>query len=376
MSKRIFHRYLGLSLSVILLIMSITGVMLLWKKEYLWLNIGDSRELITPELLPNAIANIESQYKLNEVVFIQFYSEDLAIHKVFLSEQRYAWHNQRGDFIQLWQGNERFEDFVLDLHHRFLLGNTVGLNIAGIGGIFASLTSTLGLLIWWRRRKRLSKGFLPQNYKRGGLLISHGNLGAVFFIPITLLIVTGVILVYPVESRSVLLDSFGLNEPAHIEYDASSSKLNSNKSLDHTEKPRLSSWSAMINYAQERFPESRIRSAQPAKISPTKEQAFQVNNSEPSNVKRSINLQQVDGWHRLGRTSIKFYDDGRIEVQDELKQAVAKRVLGFTYPLHTAKLGFAYKLFLTLVGLAFSIICVFGVYAYFLSVRINRRSPS
>jgi len=109
MSKRIFHRYLGLSLSVILLIMSITGVMLLWKKEYLWLNIGDSRELITPELLPNAITNIESQYKLNEVVFIQFYSEDLAIHKVFLSERRYAWHNQRGDFIQLWQGNERFE---------------------------------------------------------------------------------------------------------------------------------------------------------------------------------------------------------------------------------------------------------------------------
>ena len=170
MLKRRLHRYIGLAISAILLIISITGVLLLWKKEYLWLSIHDARETVATELLPSAINNIESQYDANEVVFIQFYSEDLALHKIFLTERRYAWHNQHGDFIQQWSANERLEDFLLDLHHRFLLGNTIGLNIAGIGGLLALLVIILGLVIWWRRRNRLLKGLLPKTFNRACLL--------------------------------------------------------------------------------------------------------------------------------------------------------------------------------------------------------------
>jgi len=106
---------------LILLSISITGVILIWKKEYLWLSVDGARQTVDPKLLPEAIDNIESSYASGEVAFIQLYSEDLSIHKVSLSERRYAWHNQRGDKVQVWSGNQRWEDFFLDLHHRFLM---------------------------------------------------------------------------------------------------------------------------------------------------------------------------------------------------------------------------------------------------------------
>lgn len=83
MPIKLIHRYIGLLLCLILLSISITGVILVWKKEYLWLSVDGAREVVDPKLLPEAIDNIESSYASGEVAFIQLYSEDLSIHKVF-----------------------------------------------------------------------------------------------------------------------------------------------------------------------------------------------------------------------------------------------------------------------------------------------------
>ncbi|MBL4672334.1 MAG: PepSY domain-containing protein, partial [Arenicella sp.] len=158
MSIKLFHRYIGLLLCLIMLSISITGVILVWKKEYLWLSVDGARQVADPNMLAKAIENIEASYDDGEVTFIQLYSEDLSIHKVFLSDRRYAWHNQRGDKVQVWSGNQRWEDFFLDLHHRFLLGNKIGLNIAGFGGLLALPLLVLGFILWWPRRRLLSLG--------------------------------------------------------------------------------------------------------------------------------------------------------------------------------------------------------------------------
>ena len=375
MLRKSLHRYLGLALSAILLVISVTGVMLLWKKEYLWLSVDGSREIIAPYQLPNAIETIENHYAENEVLFIQLYSEDLSIHKVFLSDRRYAWHTQHGEFIQQWKANERFEDLILDLHHRFLLGNAVGLNIAGFGGLFALLLIILGISIWWRRRQVLSKGFMLRRILtrelfangsiglRARLIVSHGNLGAVFAIPFALLIVTGVILVYPVESRWLVLESTGHMREANLDK-TSLSELSESQAISKIDHSRgeLISWRDMISAAYERFPNSQIRSVQPARLS-----------EADMTAKRVVSLQQEHGWHRLGRTSMKFFADGRVEIRDELKQAMALRVFGFSYPLHTAKLGSLYKLFLTMVGLALALVCLFGVTSYLKNMLIPKR---
>lgn len=337
-----FHRYLGVVLCLIMLSVSLTGVVLVWKKEFLWLTVEGAREGINTDLLASAIDNIEVSYAKDEVIFIQLYSEDLSIHKVFLAGRRYAWHNQHGGKIQVWSGNERWEDFFLDLHHRFLLGNTIGLNIAGFGGLLILPLVIVGLIIWWPRRRFLSRGLFPAKFERSSLIRSHGKIGGVFALPILLLAATGVILVYPVESRSVLLESIGANGPA----------ITQTNSFDISNgMPR---WSQLIQLARQKFPESRIRSVQP---------------SSAKSAKRSVNLQQKEGLHRLGRTSLKFYSSGELVIQDELRQARVKRVFGFSYPLHTAKLGLFYRLFVTLVGLAFSLLCLLGFVSYLKGLR-------
>ena len=337
MSIKLFHRYIGLLLCLIMLSISLTGVVLIWKKEYLWLSVDGARESVDTSLLAKAIENIEASYAADEVTFVQLYSEDLSIHKVFLSGRRYAWHTQYGDKVQVWSGNERWEDFFLDLHHRFLLGNTIGLNIDGFGGLLVLLLVVLGLTLWWPRRKLIALGIRPKSFRHGALMMSHANTGAIFSLPILLLTITGVILVYPVESRLVLLDSTGLNGPAIVEkstFDASDG---------------LPSWAAVIELARQTFPQSSIRSVQP---------------SSTRSHKISVNLQQQEGWHRLGRSSLKFHANGDLSIQNELAQLTAKRIFDFLYPLHTAKLGLVYRLFSTLVGLGLALLSLLGLVSY------------
>lgn len=346
MPIKLFHRYLGLALCLVMLSISMTGVFLVWKKEFLWLTVESSREEVDTRWLAKAIDNIEASYAKDEVIFIQLHSEDLSIHKVFLSGRRYAWHNQRGEKIQIWSGHERWEDFVLDLHRRFLLGNTIGLNIVGFGGLLVLPLIVFGLIIWWPRRKLLSRGLLFRCSEPGALVASHGNIGGVFALPISLLVISGVILVYPVESRVVLLESIGANQAT-------------TKAGSFDVSNGMPNWSSLIQIAREQFPESRIRSVQP---------------SSTKSAKRSVNLQQKVGLHRLGRTSLKFFGSGVLVIEDELKQPRAKRVFGFSYPLHTAKLGWFYRLFVTFVGLAFSLLCVLGLVSYFKALSVNRKS--
>lgn len=337
MSIKLLHRYIGLLLCTIMLTISLTGVLLVWKKEYLWLTLEQAGEPVNTGLLAQAIETIEASYAQDEVIFIQLYSEDLSLHKVFLTDRRYAWHNQRGGKIQVWSGNQRWEDFFLDLHHRFLLGNTIGLNIAGFGGLLLLPLIAFGFFLWWPRRKTLSRGLFPRSRNRVMLIRSHGNIGGVFALPIMLLAITGVILVYPVESRTVLLESIGQGGLATTSlevFDVSNG---------------MPAWSELIQRARDTFPGSRIRSVQP---------------SSTKSAKRSVNLQQENGWHRLGRTSLTFHGNGELVINDELKQAMAKRVFGFSYPLHTAKLGLIYKLVITLVGLAFALLCALGLMSY------------
>jgi uncharacterized iron-regulated membrane protein len=42
----------------------------------------------------------------------------------------------------------------------------------------------------------------------------------------------------------------------------------------------------------------------------------------------------------------------------------AKRIFGFSYPLHTAKLGLVYRLFSTLVGLGLALLSLLGLVSY------------
>lgn len=331
------HRNLGLPLSIVMLCISVSGTLLLWKKEYLFLDLVEARQNIDLNFLASAVATIDDFYPADELLYVQLYSEGLSIHKAFLTERRYAWHDQKGRHIQTWSQNQRFEDWLLDFHHRFLLGNKIGLQIAGIGGLLLMLLLPLGLIIWWPRRSTFKLGFRMTSLHRGVLMRSHGSLGVLMCFPILVLVATGVILVYPTESRWLLLESTGTHSPTKLieePYEASNG---------------LPEWGAMIESAYTRFPGSKIRSITPA------------SSSYPS---RTVAFQQQHSWVRIGRSSMKYQADGRLIINDELQQNKAKRLFELSYPIHASKLGWAFKIFLTLVGLCFTAICLMGLVSY------------
>ena len=343
------HRVLGILVCAFVLVMSVTGVLLVWKKEYLWLSVPGANAKIERHRVPEAMDRIQAYYAPGEVRSVRLYSLGLAIHKVYLTERRYAWFDQQGYLVQQWQSNERFEDWLLDLHHRFLLGNTVGLNIAGVSGILVILLCILGAIIWWPRRRSYRLGILPKSSRREAWLISHGNLGVSFALPIVLLAFTGILLVYPSESRSVLVSPWvSTVTPTTI-----------NRSQEYRD------WRQRIDFVYQQFPGAEVRW-----ISPASEQF-------PAH---SIGFQQTDSLNPTGLSSLRFAQaevlagqQGTVITQSDAGSWTAlERLFRFSYPLHTGELGLWYRLLLTVIGLALAGLMLLSMVSYARSGRPKR----
>lgn len=318
---------------------SITGILLVWKPEYLWLSIPQSRAALDyePAKIGNALNKIQSEYPDGSIKLIQIFSEGLALHKVFLVDKQYAWHDQQGLKIQQWGSNERIEDWLLDLHHRFLLGNTIGLNIAGFGGLLLLPLVIIGIFLWWPRRRLLKLGIFPKQRSRGVIIRSHFNLGSVFFLPILLLGITGVILVYPTQARNILL-------PAKTEARQISSS-------QHHPDQYISNWQQRLDYAAELYPNSQVHWVTPATAA--------VSNY-------SVGVQQADSWNRMGNTTVSFYPDSSVNSVNAMLRTRSERLMDFTYPLHVGRLPLWYRLLLTIFGIALMGVSGMGLWSYLL----------
>jgi uncharacterized iron-regulated membrane protein len=146
---RSLHAWDGALLALLLFMSSVTGTLLLWKPEYLELTIPAARADFdpTPEALAPPIEKIEAQLDPNEIVRIQLPTRDLAVAKVTMFDTHYAYVDTQGNIVDEWFLNERWEEWLYDLHHRLLLGNA-GLTIIGFVGmtmLLVALLSTLGL---------------------------------------------------------------------------------------------------------------------------------------------------------------------------------------------------------------------------------------
>ena len=86
-------------LALLILLSSITGTLLVWKQEYLWLTIPEARADFnsTPEALSRIVARIESQIDPDEILQIQFATSSFALTKVTMLDTRYAYVDSAGN---------------------------------------------------------------------------------------------------------------------------------------------------------------------------------------------------------------------------------------------------------------------------------------
>jgi uncharacterized iron-regulated membrane protein len=349
---RAVHGWAGALLTLYVLVIGLSGTLLLWKQAYLWLSIPEARVDFepTPAALASIAADIEARFGERNILQIQFPTEDLALTKVVLPEARYAYVAANGELIDDWVLNERWEEWLYDLHHRLLLGD-LGLSLTGTAGLVLLALVVLGLIAFWPLRRGFGRGLWPASRTRPSMLRAHRNIAILVAAPLLLSLLTGVVLAFPGWVDAQL-------EPMRRTQQYSDAML---EGLDDISGAGTGNWLPAFERALAAFPGGRIRT---------------TTVPDPFSSYRVIGIQQLADWHPLGSSRI-YIDapEGYMDVRiDATTLPPVERAINAAYPLHTGRLNWPYRLLLTASGLGLIFASSFGLLAFL--GRFRRRLDS
>jgi uncharacterized iron-regulated membrane protein len=341
--SRTVHAWGGAALALLLLIVSVSGSILVWKNEFVKMALveTDAEFAATPRNLADIATAVEAQFSANDIFQIQFPTSDFPLTKVTLADDKYAYLDTSGNIVAQWVLNERWEEWLYDLHHRLLLGNT-GLVIAGFAGLTMIVLVFAGLIAFWPMRRGFRHGFWPKSAARSNLQAAHRNIGIVEALPFLLTLITGVILAFPEQSLKLLLEPFRGEDYS----------LDFSENLDTVTGANSGDWLPAMERALATFPGSRIRTAQvPSDNSPY----------------RIIGLQQPGSLHPTGQSKVYIESsEGWMDIRiDDQAQHITERLYNFAYPLHTGRFdNFFYKVLLSLSGMLVAVLSSLGLISF------------
>ncbi len=350
---RTVHAWGAAALALFVLLSSLTGVLLVWKQTYLKLVIPEARVAFEPEppALARIVESIEAQFDVDDIGLIQLATRDFPLTKVTLTETRYAYVDAEGSIVAEWFLNERWEEWLYDLHHRLLLGNR-GLTIVGFVALAMTVLVLAGLVSFWPMRRGLRLGFRPKGTERAHLLVTHRNIGVLEALPFLLTLVTGAVLAFPFQTEAWLLDPVRQTQ-------AYSDSLIVN--LDDISGDDTGEWLPAMTRALATFPAGEVRSVTVA------------NRASPY---RIIGVKQPDEWHPDGMSRVYIEAaSGYMDVRfDAVTLPGIERAWHAAYPLHTGKLeSLPYKLFLTFSGLLVATLATLGLTCFVRGRVLGRR---
>ena len=349
---RTLHAWGGITLALLMLLASTTGTLLVWKQEYLWLTVPAARAEFdpTPENLVAVIEAAEAEFDPAEILNITLATRDFPLTKLTLSGGRYAYLDTEGVVVDDWVLNERFEEWLYDLHHRLLLGDQ-GLEIVGYTAIVMSVLVLLGLIAFWPARRGFRRGVWPDGTQRPQLMSAHRNLGVLEAAPFLLTLVTGMVLAFPWQVEEQFLWPV-----RHTDAYSDATQVR----LDGVSGGDTGEWLPAMRRALAVFDTGELRSVQVA---------------NDYNNYRIFGIKQAGEWHPDGMSKVYIdaaggYMDVRI---DATAVPLVERAYNAVYPLHTAKIGSRfYKVVMTLSGLAIATLSVLGTLSF---IRRYWRAP-
>lgn len=196
--SKLVHLWLGLTCGLLASVSGITGAMYVWQpeivraidSELLVLNDG---KLPTEKVILSTAKRIADQNKQLQKIFLP-YREQQSISVVDKEGLTYYYHPETA---KLLGGKTKaiifFED-LLNIHRNLGIPN-IGKYIVGTSSvIFFLFLLSSGLFLWWRaNKKNLRKGLSIQWKSKNKKLNYdiHKSLGALFFIPLTIIAFTG-----------------------------------------------------------------------------------------------------------------------------------------------------------------------------------------
>lgn len=342
---RTIHAWVGALLSLILIIVGLTGAALVFKGDYLRATIPEAAAKVapTPQAL-GAAADVIEHIHHGELRYLIFAGPNLGVHQAVFTENRTAYAAADGRIVTEWTGTGRPEVWLYELHH-FLLAGDKGMRVVGLSGLVAVFLALTGLIVWAPWWKRTSLRVWPRSARRPDLIAAHRNIGLVFAIPIIVFCLTGSGLIFYQTTQALLVKWLPGAVPEEF--------------FPPTDLGEID-WPKALTAAQAEFPDAQIRVA----LWPEGPWAPAV-----------VRLKQPGEWTPDGRTTV-LIDPSTSRVTgvvDPQKLGRGLRLNNALYPVHVAAVGGRIVDGITaLSGLALAAMGALGLWAFVIKPRRRR----
>jgi uncharacterized iron-regulated membrane protein len=327
---RKLHAWAGLVLCLLLVPLALSGAALVFKPEWIRATTPGAAGSVTVDPAAAAQAMAAAGDHFGKVRSVVFAGPEVGLHQVYLKEGG-GYVSQDGALVQRWGKNERAVDWLFDLHHHLLAGET-GQFVAGVAGIAALLMVITGLILILPAVRSFAWRIAPTGRPgRAGWLSAHRDLSLIAAPALLVLIATGTPVALGKQTSDLL--RFEKAKPPAVSAAAPD-------------------WPAVFAAAQARFPDAVLRSATPP--------------AQPGKTVM-VRLRQPAEWHANGRTVVHLDPaDGRIvAVEDALAHPLRQRIYNAFWPLHASKVGgLVWKVVSFLAGLALAALSIYGAEAY------------
>lgn len=343
---RVLHRWTGLIAGVILLVASVTGSALVYKKALI-------RTLVTPDAsLPPRYGVENMATALDRIAQLPAFTPETLIKAPSPEEPYWTLGRADGgvqllaiDSLEPYTTNTWLLDtlaFLRTLHTVLLAG------VAGEVLLFASAVAGLGLAvtgaaIWWRGRRAFRwRWVFPKHLRLPHMLQYHRHSGALSAIPLVLVLLTGALMLWQKLTGPLIPPAI----PAVLPY--------------HLENPASATPGALLEEASRLIPDGW----------PT-----YIRLGTGSGGEASIRFRLPGEWHPNGRTSVTF-NRTTGAIQQSLRAdegTAARRLLNQLYPLHSGYgLNALYGFLVLVSGVAACWLGVTGFASYIRRRRLER----
>lgn len=337
---RTLHAWAGAILALILVLLGLTGSLLVLREDWVKLTVPEARAAVAPTaaVLGAAAEAVEAQAQPRSMMFA---GPHIGVHRLSYPEGGMAYAAGDGRILARWTDTERVEQWVFQLHHRLLAGES-GEVVVGIAGLAGAVLCLTGVIVWLPAWRSFAGRVWPKTMARRDLVGSHRDLGILMAIPVLVLCLTGGMIIFSETSKALLtaVAPGGVEAP---------------------KPPKAGSgdvdWPVALAGAQAAFPQATLRLAS----WPAKPGAPAV-----------LRLKQPAEWHPNGRTLV-YIDPATSRVigtVDAQAFGPGARVQNAVYPIHAASMGGRlYDLVVFLGGLALAALGGLGLWSFLIQQR-------
>ncbi len=334
---------MGACLALLVIVIALTGVGLIWQTSV-------NRHLYpqgaiafdgTPASAARVALAADRAFGPDSIDQVTFGNEDFGLSEVLLRDQSTAFIAADGQIVGVWPLNGRWDDWLVDLHHRLLAG-TAGLYVVGFTGIAALISILTGCIAFWPSRSSWRKGGLPRSSTPQSLRRSHRNVGVLMALPIALIVLTGVALSFPQTAKRAIAWTYENSETYGETF---------GDGVDMASGRDQAAWPRAFLRAAAVFPGATITGA----IWPTDQSEI------------VILLRNPGDWTDTGSGQVQITAaDGYMDLRiDGRHLPGGERLWNMVSPLHTGAVrGLAYAILETIIGLSLVYLAGIGLMSF------------